>query len=396
MKQKIVLAYSGGLDTSCAIKWLEEQYGFEVIAVSMDVGEESPYEQIKEKALAIGASKCHVLPLRERFAEEFILPALQANALYENVYPLVSALSRPLIAQTLVEIAREEGAVAVAHGCTGKGNDQARFDIAINTLDPSLKIVAPQREHPMSRENAIEYAKQHNIPLPIQLENPFSIDQNLWGRSCECGVLEDPWAAPPEGAYELTHSIENAPDAPEEILIEFHKGKPIALNSDKLPLHELIIQLNKIAGKHGIGRIDHIENRLVGIKSREVYEAPAAMTLINAHRALEALTLEREVAHFKPILEQRFTHLIYEGFWYSPLRTAIQKFLEETQKTVSGTVRLKLHKGHAIVVGRKSDHSLYSEALASYTKTDAFDHHAAIGFIKILGLPSKTYYQVNS
>jgi argininosuccinate synthase len=395
MPQKIVLAYSGGLDTSCAIKWLEEQYGFEVIAVSMDVGEESPYDKIKEKALAIGASKCHVLPLRERFAEEFILPALQANALYEGVYPLVSALSRPLIAQTLVQIAKEEGAVAVAHGCTGKGNDQVRFDVAINTLAPELKVIAPQREHPISREEAIAYAKEHNIPLPIQLENPFSIDQNLWGRSCECGVLEDPWTAPPEGAYELTASIENAPEKPEEILIEFKHGKPVALNQEALPLHALITQLSSIAGKHGVGRIDHIENRLIGIKSREVYEAPAAMTLIHAHRALEALTLVRDVAHFKPILEQRFAQLIYEGFWFSPLRVAIQKFLEETQKTVSGTVRVKLHKGHATIVGRKSDHSLYSETLATYTSTDAFDHHAAIGFIKILGLPSQINHQVN-
>lgn len=394
--KKVILAYSGGLDTSCAIKWLQQQYGFEVIAVTMDVGEEKSLSTIEKKALEVGASKCYVLPLKERFAEEFVLPALQANSLYEGIYPLVSALSRPLIAQTLVEVARKENAVAVAHGCTGKGNDQVRFDMAINALAPDLQIVVPQRENPTSREEAIAYAKVHNIPLPINLDNPFSIDQNLWGRSCECGVLEDPWAAPPEAAYDLTASIDNAPNTPEEILIEFKHGKPVALNKENLPLHELISKLNKIAGAHGVGRIDHIENRLIGIKSREVYEAPAAMTLITAHRALEALTLVREVAHFKPLLEHKFSNLIYEGFWYSPLRNAIQQFVEETQKTVNGTIRMKLYKGHATVVGRMSENSLYSEKLATYTKEDAFDHHAAVGFIKILGLPTQIYYQVNN
>lgn len=396
MTKKIILAYSGGLDTSCAVKWLQEQYGYEVIAVTMDVGEGKSLEEIEKKALLVGATKCYVLPLTERFAEELVLPALQANALYENVYPLVSALSRPLIAQTLVEIALKENAVAVAHGCTGKGNDQVRFDVAINTLAPHLQVVAPQRENPISRPEAIEYAKKHNIPLPINLESPFSIDQNLWGRSCECGVLEDPWAAPPEGAYEMTASIDNAPNTAEEVVIEFTKGKPTALNGKKMPLHTLILELNKIAGKHGVGRIDHVENRLIGIKSREVYEAPAAMTLIAAHRALESLTLVREVAHFKPLLEQRFANLIYEGLWFSPLRVALQKCIEETQKVVTGEVRMRLHKGHAIVAGRRSPHSLYNDDLATYTEKDTFDHHAAIGFIKIWGLPTKLYEQVNS
>jgi len=395
MSKKIILAYSGGLDTSCAVKWLQDQYGYEVIAVTMDVGEGKSLDAIEKKALLVGATKCYVLPLTERFAEEFILPALQANALYENVYPLVSALSRPLIAQTLVEIALKEKAVAVAHGCTGKGNDQVRFDVAINTLAPHLQVVAPQRENPTSRPEAIEYARLNNIPLPINLDSPFSIDQNLWGRSCECGVLEDPWAEPPEGAYEMTASIANAPEQAEEVTIEFVGGKPVALNGEKLALHLLIGKLNQIAGKHGVGRIDHVENRLIGIKSREVYEAPAAMTLIAAHRALESLTLVREVAHFKPMLEQRFANLIYEGLWFSPLRVAIQKFIQETQKVVTGKVRIKLHKGHAIVVGRSSAHSLYNEDLATYTAKDAFDHHAAIGFIKIWGLPTKLYEQVN-
>lgn len=395
MTQKIILAYSGGLDTSCAIKWLQEQYHYDVIAVTMDVGEEKSLQQIQEKALQVGAKKCYVLPLKQRFAEEFVLPALHANALYEGVYPLVSALSRPLIAQALVEVAEQENAVAIAHGCTGKGNDQVRFDVGIQALAPHLQIVAPQRENPTSREQAIEYAAQHSIPLPIDLHNPFSTDQNLWGRSCECGVLEDPWAEPPEAAYALTASIAAAPDAPEQIVIDFAAGKPIALNEQALPLHELISQINKIAGKHGVGRIDHVENRLIGIKSREIYEAPAAMTLIAAHRALETLTLERDVAHFKPLMEQRFANLIYEGLWFSPLRVALQTFMQETQKTVTGKVRIKLHKGHATVVGRTSKYSLYAENLATYNAKDEFDHHAALGFIKLWGLPAKLYHAVN-
>jgi len=395
MKKKIVLAYSGGLDTSCAIRWLQESYGYDVIAVTADVGEGKALEPVKEKALKVGAEKCYVLALEDRFAEEFLLPALQANAMYEGIYPLVSALSRPLIAQVLVEIAEQEGAVAVAHGCTGKGNDQVRFDVSIHSLAPSLQIVAPARENPISREEAIEYAKIHNIPLPIELNNPFSIDQNLWGRSCECGVLENPWAEPPEAAYALTSSINNAPNEAEEITIDFQQGKPVALNGQTLGLAELIKRLNTLAGKHGVGRIDHIENRLIGIKSREVYEAPAAITLITAHRALEALTLVREVAHFKPVIEQKFANLIYEGLWFSPLRLSLQAFIDETQKTVTGKVRMKLHKGQAIVVGRSSEHSLYIPDLATYAAADQFDHHAAVGFIKLWGLPTQVYQTVN-
>lgn len=395
MTKKIILAYSGGLDTSCSIKWLQEKYGFEVIAVTMDVGEGKELEPIRDKALKVGASKCYVLPLQERFAQDFLVPALQANALYENTYPLVSALSRPLIAQSLVEIAQKENAVAVAHGCTGKGNDQVRFDVTIKALAPELKIVAPAREHPMAREDAIAYAQQHNIPLPIDLNNPFSIDQNLWGRSCECGVLEDPWTEPPEAAYALTNNLLNAPDQAEEIIIEFSAGVPVALNNKKESLPILIAKLNEIAGNHGVGRIDHIENRLVGIKSREVYEAPAAMTLIAAHRALEALVLPRELAHFKLQIEQHFANLIYEGLWFSPLRNALYAFIKETQKQVTGKVRLKLHKGHATVVGRESPFSLYNKNLATYAAEDAFDHHAAIGFIKLWGLPTQLYCEVN-
>ncbi len=382
------------MDTSCSIKWLQDQYGYEVIAVAMDVGEGKALEPIKEKALKIGASKCYVLPLQDNFATDFLIPAIQANTLYEGIYPLISALSRPLIARTLVDIAKKEHAVAVAHGCTGKGNDQVRFDVAINTFAPHLQIVAPARENPMSREEAIRYATQHNIPLPIDLNNPFSIDQNLWGRSCECGVLEDPWIEPPEAAYALTKNINETPDKPVEITIGFEKGIPVTLNDQSRSVVELITELNKIAGLHGVGRIDHIENRLIGIKSREVYEAPAAITLITAHKALEAITLAREVAHFKPIIEQYFANLIYEGLWFSPLRDSLYAFIQDTQQRVTGKVRIKLHKGHAIVVGRTSPYSLYVKKLATYAADDQFDHHAAVGFIKLWGLPTQTYYNL--
>lgn len=392
---KIILAYSGGLDTSCSIRWLQEQYGYDVIAVAMDVGEGKALEPIRQKALTIGASQCYVLDLQEKFAQDYLMPALQANTLYEGVYPLVSALSRPLIAASLVDIAKKENAVAVAHGCTGKGNDQVRFDITIGALASDLKIVAPAREYPMAREDAIAYAKQHDIPLPIDLNNPFSIDQNLWGRSCECGVLEDPWAQPPEQAYALTQSIDNAPNQAEYMTIGFEQGIPISLNEQTMPLVPLITQLNEIAGQHGVGRIDHIENRLIGIKSREVYEAPAAMTLITAHRALEALTLVREVAHFKPLIEQQFAQIIYEGLWFSPLREALVAFIQHTQLHVTGKVRIKLHKGHAIVVGRSSPYSLYIKDLATYAQADQFDHQAAVGFIKLFGLPTQTYHAIN-
>lgn len=396
MAEKIILAYSGGLDTSCAIRWLQEQYGYEVIALTADVGEGKDLKPVHDKALKVGATKCHVLSLKERFAKEYLIPAIQTNALYEGIYPLVSALSRPLIAQVLVEVAKQENAVAVAHGCTGKGNDQVRFDVSIKSLAPHLKIVAPARENPMPREIAIAYAKQHDIPLPIDLNNPFSIDQNLWGRSCECGVLEDPWHEPPEEAYALTKSIANAPEQGTEITIGFEQGVPVSLNGVSKNLVDIISELSEIAGSHGIGRIDHIENRLVGIKSREVYEAPAAMTLITAHRALEAITLVREVAHFKPIIDKQFAHVIYEGLWFSPLREALYAFVQETQKNVTGKVRLRLHKGHAIVVGRDSPRSLYVKNLASYDASDQFDHHAALGFIKLWGLPTQVHHQINN
>ncbi|AXM89484.1 argininosuccinate synthase [Anoxybacillus ayderensis] len=393
-KPKVVLAYSGGLDTSVAIKWLQEQ-GYDVVACCLDVGEGKDLEFVKEKALKVGAVKSYMIDAKEEFANEYALIALQAHALYEGKYPLISALSRPLISKKLVEIAELEGAVAVAHGCTGKGNDQVRFEVSIQALNPNLKVIAPVREWKWSREEEIEYAKQHHIPIPIDLDSPFSIDQNLWGRSNECGILEDPWAAPPEEAYELTTALEHTPNEPDVIEIGFEQGVPKTINGKSYSLAELILQLNALAGKHGVGRIDHVENRLVGIKSREVYECPGAMTLIKAHKELEDLTLVKEVAHFKPIIEQKIAEVIYNGLWFSPLKDALVAFLKETQKNVTGVVRVKLFKGHAIVEGRKSPFSLYDEKLATYTAEDEFDHQAAVGFISLFGLPTKVYSIVN-
>ncbi|OZU89352.1 argininosuccinate synthase [Virgibacillus indicus] len=394
-KEKIVLAYSGGLDTSVAVKWLQDKYNYDVIAVALDVGEGKDLEFVKNKALDVGAIKSYVVDAKALFADEYVLPALQSNLLYEGKYPLISALSRPLIAKILVDIAEEEGAVAVAHGCTGKGNDQVRFDVAFTALNPELKIVAPVREWAMTRGEEIEYAKEHGIPVPVDVDNPFSIDQNLWGRSNECGVLEDPWAEAPPEAYDLTADPVEAPDKPETIQITFEQGKPVSLDGEALPLEALILKLNDIAGKHGVGRIDHVENRLVGIKSREIYEAPAAITLIAAHQELEALTLPREVAEFKPVIEQKFAQAVYYGLWYSPLTDALKAFIEKTQENVSGTVKVKLYKGQATVVGRESAHSLYDFDLATYDKGDAFDHEAALGFIKLWGLPTQVHASVN-
>lgn len=394
-KEKIVLAYSGGLDTSVAIQWLVEA-GYEVIACCLDVGEGKNLDFIKEKAITVGASQSYTIDAKEEFAEDFALIALQAHAYYEGKYPLISALSRPLIAKKLVEVARKEGASAIAHGCTGKGNDQVRFEVAIHALAPDLKVVSPVRDWKWSREEEINYAMEHNIPVPIDLDNPFSIDQNLWGRSNECGVLENPWTTPPEEAYDLTVSLENAPNTPDIVEITFDAGIPISLNGKNMSLANLILALNELAGKHGIGRIDHIENRLVGIKSREVYECPAAVTLIAAHKELEDLTFVREIAHFKPIIEQKISETIYNGLWFSPLTEALVAFLKSTQKFVNGTIRVKLFKGHAIVEGRKSPNSLYDENLATYTSSDTFDQEAAVGFIKLWGLPTKVSAEVNS
>ncbi|AXJ13949.1 argininosuccinate synthase [Streptococcus pluranimalium] len=392
-KEKIVLAYSGGLDTSVAIAWLKKDY--DVVAVCMDVGEGKDLDFIHDKALKVGAVESYVIDVKEEFANDYVLPALQAHAFYEQKYPLVSALSRPLISKKLVELAHETGATTIAHGCTGKGNDQVRFEVAIAALDPELKVVAPVREWQWSREEEIAYAKENDVPVPADLDNPYSIDQNLWGRANECGVLENPWNQAPEEAFGITNSPEEAPDQAEFVDITFVAGKPVAVNGEELSLAKLIQKLNVIAGKHGVGRIDHVENRLVGIKSREIYECPGAITLLAAHKEIEDLTLTREVSHFKPILENEFANLVYNALWFSPATKALQAYIAETQKVVNGTAKVKLYKGHAQVVARKSDNSLYDEDLATYTSADSFDQEAAVGFIKLWGLPTQVNAQVN-
>ena len=393
-KEKVILAYSGGLDTSVAITWLMKDY--DVVAVCMDVGEGKDLDFIHDKALKVGAVESYVLDVKDEFAEEYVLPALQAHAYYEQKYPLVSALSRPVISKKLVEIAHKTGATTIAHGCTGKGNDQVRFEVAIAALDPELKVIAPVREWKWSREEEIEYAKANGVPVPADLDNPYSVDQNLWGRANECGVLENPWNQAPEDAFGITNSPEEAPDTPEFIDIEFKEGKPVALNGKEMKLADLIQEVNAIAGKHGVGRIDHVENRLVGIKSREIYECPGAITLLTAHKEIEDITLVREVSHFKPILENELSNLIYNALWFSPATEAIIAYIKETQKVVNGTAKVKLYKGHAQVVARKSPNSLYDENLATYTSADSFDQDAAVGFIKLWGLPTQVNSQVNN
>ncbi|WP_282020985.1 argininosuccinate synthase [Planomicrobium okeanokoites] len=394
LNKKIVLAYSGGLDTSVAIPWLKAE-GYDVVAVCLDIGEGKDLEFIKQKALQVGAVESYMVDARDEFADNYALISMQAHTLYEGKYPLVSALSRPLISKKLVEIAEQCGATAVAHGCTGKGNDQVRFEVSIKSLNPELEVVAPVRQWGWSRDEEIAYAKQHDVPIPVNLDSPFSIDMNLWGRANECGILEDPWATPPADAYELTNALEDTPDTPDIVEIEFVQGKPVKLDGIAYTFKELIFELNHLAGKHGVGRIDHVENRLVGIKSREIYEAPAAMTLIAAHKELEDITLVKEMAHFKPVIEKKMTELIYEGLWFSPLRTALEAFLKETQEFVNGTVRVKLFKGHSIIEGRKSPNSLYSEQLATYSTDDTFNHQSAVGFIELWGLPTVVNSMVN-
>ncbi|WP_172370892.1 argininosuccinate synthase [Sporosarcina jiandibaonis] len=391
--KKVVLAYSGGLDTSVAVAWLTEE-GYDVVAVCLDVGEGKDLTEIKEKAIRVGAVSSYIVDAKEEFAQDYALLALQAQAYYEDKYPLVSALSRPLISKKLVEIAEHENATAVAHGCTGKGNDQVRFEVSIKALNPSLEVIAPVREWGWSREEEIEYAKEKNIPIPIDLDSPYSVDKNLWGRANECGILEDPWATAPEDAYELTVAVEDAPDTPDIIEIEFKNGTPVSVDGVEYSLSDLILHLNDLAGKHGIGRIDHVENRLVGIKSREIYECPGAITLLKAHKEIEDITLVKDVAHFKPIVSQKLTQLVYNGLWFSPLRNALEAFIKDTQQYVNGTARVKLFKGQAVVEGRKSPNSLYDEKLATYTSADEFDQSAAVGFIKLWGLGTEVHSTV--
>ena len=390
----VVLAYSGGLDTSVSIRWIQEKYDLDVIALTIDVGNARDLTAIAERARKIGAIKALVVDGRADFVRYFVWPALQAGAIYEGQYPLATALARPLIARLLVEVARAEGAVAIAHGCTGKGNDQVRFDVSINTLAPDLKIIAPVREWSMTRDNEIAYVEEHGIPIPITNASTYSVDQNLWGRSIECGILEDPWSEPPEEVYDWTANPDTCDTLePTYVEITFEHGIPVALNGEEVEGVALIETLNKLAGRYGIGRIDHIENRLVGIKSREVYEAPAAVTLLTAHQALESMTLSRDQARFKEIVSAEYARLIYNGQWYSALHQDLAAYVQSTQRFVSGVIRMKLSRGHCAVVGRKSEHSLYNHSLATYDSGDQFDHNAALGFIKLWGLPLRTQAQ---
>lgn len=392
-KDKVVLAYSGGLDTSCCIKWLQEKYNLDVIAVVGEVGQEHEgLEAIRQKALDSGAVISEVIDMRKQFADEYLSKALAANSMYENKYPLVSALSRPLISKYLVEVAHRYGARYIAHGCTGKGNDQVRFEASILMLDPSLEILAPVREWDLkTRPEEIEWASQRGIPVPATKESPYSIDDNLWGRAIECGILEDPWAEPPADIYTMTVDPEDAPDSPTYVEIGFEKGIPVTLNDEKIDFLGIIDKLNQIAGAHGYGRIDMIENRLVGVKSRECYEAPAALALIMAHRSLEDMVLERDVLHYKLSIEQSWAQAVYNGQWFSPLKEALDAFCASTQLCLFGTIRLKFYKGSCTVVGRRSPFSLYDHALATYDAGDRFDHKAAKGFIELNTLSTKTW-----
>jgi argininosuccinate synthase len=390
LHKKIVLAYSGGLDTSVAIPWLKEKYGAQIIAVTLDLGQGRELNQIRERAITTGAIRCHVLDVREEFARDYILPALQADALYEERYPLATSLSRPLIARKLVEIARMENAGAIAHGCTSKGNDQVRIDVSARAIDPDIHVIAPAREWGMTRPQEIAYARARNVSVPTTIVSPYSTDQNLWGRSVECGMLEDPWNEPPDDIYTLTKSPADAPDLPAYVEIGWQDGVPVTVNGVEMPLVELIDSLETIAGVHGVGRIDMVENRLVGIKSREIYEAPAAVLLHQAHRELEGFVIPRDLHRVKLRLSQDYADLVYNGLWFSPTRSAIDAFVRDVQRCVTGEIRLKLYKGSSRVVGRKSPFALYEHGLATYDEGDTFDHSAAEGFIRIWGLPVET------
>ena len=392
-RDKLVLAYSGGLDTSVAIHWLGER-GYDVVALTIDLGEKKDLDAIQGRALRVGAVAAYVVDGKVPFLRDFVWPSLQTNALYEREYPLATALGRPLIAAMLVQIARREGARGIAHGCTGKGNDQVRFDVTTAALAPELEVVAPVREWGMNRDEEIEYAQRHGIEVPATVESPYSVDENLWGRSIEAGVLEDPWAEPPAEVFEWTCPPERCPDQPAYVEIGFKEGLPVTLDGQPVPAVELVQRLNALGGRHGVGRIDHLENRLIGIKSREVYEAPAAVLLLQAHQALEDITLTKDVARFKDQVAAQWAQLVYDGLWFSPLREALYGFVAQTQRHVTGQVRLKLYRGSGQVVGRKAPEQLYRMELATYGHGDRFDQTAAAGFIKLFGMGVRTASQV--
>jgi argininosuccinate synthase len=388
--KKIVLAYSGGLDTSVAVAWLREQYDVDVVTLTVDVGGGSLREGVGERAISAGASRAYVADGRQRFVEEFVWPAVRAGALYQGVYPLATALARPLIAQLLVEVAHREGADAVAHGCTGKGNDQVRFDLAVKALDGRLEVVAPMRVGMgMSRDQEIDYAIERGIEIPVTHASPYSVDVNLWGRSIETGVLEDPWVQPPADVYAWTKEPADAPP-PAEITLGFQGGVPVSLDGVPTGPVELVETLNALGGAHGVGRIDHVEDRLVGIKSREIYEAPAAAIIHAAHRALEGLVLAKEQLRFNKVVGAEIAQATYDGTWFSALQGDLRDYVLNAQRLVSGEVRIRLDRGNAVIVGRRSPSSLYDKALATYDAGDAFDHQSAVGFISIFGLPLRT------
>ena len=392
-KDKVVLAYSGGLDTSVCIKWLMEEKGLDVIAVTGDVGQErQDLEFVKNKALQVGAIEALAIDMREEYVNDFLTKALAANCMYENKYPMVSALSRPVISKNLVDIAHKYGAKYIAHGCTGKGNDQVRFEVAIQSLDPEIKVLAPVREWNLhTRNDEMEYAKNHGIPVPTTKASPYSIDDNLWGRAIECGELEDPWSEPLEDIYTMTTSSYEAPAEGEYVVISFEAGVPCALDGEKMSFHDIILKMNEIAGRNGFGRVDMIENRLVGVKSRECYEVPGALSIIQAHKALEDLCLERELLHFKPIVEQKWAELVYDGLWFSPLKEALDGFCATTQQLVTGDVRLRFLKGSCVTVGRRSKYSLNDYGLATYDSADTFNRDSAEGFIDLFGLSTRVW-----
>jgi argininosuccinate synthase len=390
MADKVILAYSGGLDTSVAIRWLEEKYRLKVITVTVDIGNVPDLEAIRQKALKVGAIKALVIDAKETFVKSYVFPAIQADAVYEEQYPLATALARPLIVRLLVETAKKEKTRMIAHGCTSKGNDQVRMDVGIATLAPELKVIAPAREWNMTREQTIKYARAHNIPIPVTKASPYSIDENLWGRGIECGVLEDTWHKPPDDIFLWTRSLEKTPARPAYLEIGFEKGIPVSLNNRKVDPVTLVHKVHELAGRHGIGRIDHVENRLVGIKSREIYEVPAAAVLLQAHRALENLVLTKEQLRFKARVADEYADLIYNGLWFTGMRQDLAAYVDSTQRYVTGTIRMKLFKGNCQTVGRKSPYSLYDYTLATYDKADVFDWNTSPGFIYIWGLPART------